>query len=364
MNSTMANEPKDSGVSFAQFFDRCKLPPSVKDDCDAFVRSRYSEQIRPAPFQGYCSYTVFVGEESVVQFRPLAHKLDIGITSTACKIFGPLAPETELLGELEGTGLYVFSMRRIPGVSLMDLRTETKLALGRSQRVQVVRDFAHLQAATWAYAQNNESIQEKKTVGSSIRWRLELMAKKLPSRFRGIAKSILLDLSEIEALPWVLSHGDFLPSNIMVDPKSGKLTGLVDWTEGEFLPFGIGMYGLQELLGEDRDGHFVYYPEAKHLRKLFWAELFSSIPKLPRDARRVALIRKAQLLGIFLWHGIAFDNGKLDRVVEEGKDGGEIERLDAFILSRTRPGSRKLRLMRPFMDSPVGCIRGLLSGKG
>ncbi|KAI2471986.1 hypothetical protein F4781DRAFT_45137 [Annulohypoxylon bovei var. microspora] len=360
----MANEPKDSGVSFSQFFDRCKLPAHVKDDCDAFARSRYSEPVRPAPFQGYCSYTVFVGEETVVQFRPLAHKLDIRITSAACDIFGPLAPETESLGELEGTGLHVFSMRRIPGVSLADLRAETKFSQGRPQREQVVRDFAHLQAATWAHARSNESVQEKKTVGSSLRWRLELMAKKLPSRFRSIAKSVLLDLPEIEALPWVLSHGDFLPSNIMVHPRSGKLSGLVDWTEGEYLPFGVGMYGLQELLGEDRDGHFVYYPEAKYLRKLFWAELLSSLPELSRDARRIALTRKAQVLGIFLWHGIAFDNGKLDRAVEEGKDDGEIERLDAFLLSRTRSGPRNLWVIHPFMDSPVTFIRGFLFGKG
>ncbi|KAI1098073.1 hypothetical protein F4804DRAFT_325766 [Jackrogersella minutella] len=356
----MADEPKDSGVSFAPFFDRCKLPVNVKDDCDAFVRSRYSEPVRPAPFQGYCSYTVFVGEETVVQFRPLAHKLDINITNAACDIFGSLAPKTESLGELQDTGLHVFSMARIPGVSLVDLRVETKLSQSRSQREQVVKDFAHLQAATWAHGLSNESVQQKKTVGSSIRWRLELMAKKLPPRFRGIAKSVLLDLPEIEALPWVLSHGDFLPSNIMVCPRTGKLLGLVDWAEGEFLPFGVGMYGLQELLGEDRDGHFVYYPKAKHLRNLFWAELLSNLPELSQDARRVALIRKAQILGILLWHGIAFDNGRLDRAVEERKDGGEIERLDAFLLSRARSGRRKLRVIPPFMDSSVGFIRGFL----
>ncbi|KAI1143807.1 hypothetical protein F5Y05DRAFT_6975 [Hypoxylon sp. FL0543] len=358
----MAYEPKDSGVSFTPFFDRCELPASVRDDCDAFVRSRYSQPVRPAPFQGYCSYTVFVGETTVVQFRPFAHKLDTGITKVACDVFGSLAPETESLGELEGTGLYVFSMRRMPGISLADLRAEAKLSQGRSQREQIVRDFANLQATSWTHARSKESIQEKRTVGSSILWRLELMANKLPARFRGIAKSVLNSWPEIEALPWVLSHGDFLPSNIMVHPRSGKLLGLVDWTEGEFLPFGVGMYGLQELLGEDRDGHFVYYPEAKYLRKLFWTELISSLPELSRDARRWALIRKAQVLGILLWHGIAFDNGKLDRAVEDGKDDGEIERLDVFLFSR---GSelRKFRTIHPFKDSPITFIRGLLFGK-
>ncbi|XXH05016.1 hypothetical protein Hte_011440 [Hypoxylon texense] len=353
----MASEPKDSGVSFTPFFDRCKLPASVKEDCDAFARLRYSEPVRPAPFQGYCSYTVFVGEDMVVQFRPLAHKLDMEITNAACHIFGSLAPETEPLGELKGTGLYAFSMKRMPGVSLTDLRAETDGPRARSQREALVRDFAHLQGMSWSHARNKEKIRDRGTVGASLRWRLELMADKLPSRFRRIAKSILLDLSEIEDLPWVLSHGDFLPSNIMVHPKSGNLLGLIDWAEGEFLPFGIGMYGLQELLGEDRDGHFVYYPEAKRLRKLFWNELLSSLPELAQDARRVALLQKAQMLGILLWHGIAFDNGKLDRVVEDGKDDGEIERLNAFLLSP--PGPRKLRSVYPFRESPIAFIRGL-----
>ncbi|KAI0380922.1 hypothetical protein F5Y04DRAFT_88036 [Hypomontagnella monticulosa] len=362
MDNTMANEPKDSGVSFAQFFDRCKLPTSVKDDCDAFARSKYSEPVRSAPFQGYCSYTVFVGEEKVIQFRPLAHKLDVRITDAACKVFGPLAPETDDLGELEGTGLYVFSMRKIPGVSLADLRADTDPLQARSQREQVVRDFARIQAMSWAHAKSKESVQKKRLVGSSLRWRLEVMADKLPPRFRGIAKSILRDLPEIEDLPWTLSHGDFLPSNIMVCPKSGKILGLLDWAEAEFLPFGIGMYGLQELLGEDRDGHFVYYPEVKHLRDLFWTELLSRLPDLSRDNRRVALVRKAQILGILLWHGIAFDNGKLDRAVEEGKDDGEIERLDAFLLHRTRLKSQKPSTFH-LLGTPWTFIYGFLFGK-
>ncbi|KAI0180154.1 hypothetical protein GGR52DRAFT_229843 [Hypoxylon sp. FL1284] len=358
----MTDERRDSGVSFAQFFDRCKLPARVKEDCDAFARSRYSAPVRPVPFQGYCSYTVFVGEDMLVQFRPLAHKLNLDITNAACRVFGSLAPETESLGELRGTGLYAFSMRRMPGVSLADLRAEVDGLRAQSQREAVVRDFARLQVMTWAHAKSKEAVVARGTVGASLHWRLDLMANKLPVRFRRIAKSILLDLSEIENLPWVLSHGDFLASNIMVHPKTGKLVGLIDWAEGEFLPFGVGMYGYQELLGEDRDGHYVYYPEAKYLRKLFWKELLSNLPDLAHDVRRVTLIQKAQILGILLWHGIAFDNGKLDRVVEDGIDDGEIERLDAFLLSS--PGSRKLGPVYSLKASSIAFLRRVTFRKG
>ncbi|KAI3337256.1 hypothetical protein HD806DRAFT_32504 [Xylariaceae sp. AK1471] len=360
--SKMANPPKDSGVSFAPFFDRCKLPATVKDECDAFVRSRYSEHIRPAPFQGYCSYTLFVGEEIVVQLRPSAYKLDVGISRTACNIFGHLAPETECLGQLRDTDLHAFSMRKLPGVSLSDHRA---MSSRRSAREQVISSFAHLQALAWRHARRAEDLlHERRTVGSSLALRLKSMSASLPMRFRSIATSILADLSDIQALPWVFTHGDFLPANIMVSPYSGKLMGLLDWAEAEWLPFGIGMYGLEELLGENnKDGKFVYYPEAKQLRNMFWKELMLLIPELSQDLKTTALVKKAQRLGILLWHGIAFDNGKLDRVVEEGKDDQEIQRLDEFLLHASSTRHFPWRDICRSVELPLALIRRLLFEK-
>ncbi|RYC62056.1 hypothetical protein CHU98_g4171 [Xylaria longipes] len=358
----MASPSKDSGVSLMPFFDRCKLPATVKDDCDAFVRSRYSGPIRPAPFQGYCSYTLFVGEEVAVQFRPFAHKLDIDMTRTACNVFKHLAPETEYLGQPEGTGLYGFSMRKLPGISLADYRA---LSSKRSAREQMVRDFAQLQALAWQKARHAEELlDEKRTVGSSLRSRLELMSASLPLRFRRFASSILGDISEIEALPWVFTHGDFLATNIIVNPYSGKLTGLLDWAEAEWLPFGIGMYGLEELLGEDNpDGQFVHYPEARRLRHTFWKQLMLLIPELARDPKTVSLIMKAQKLGILLWHGIAFDNGNLNRVVEEGSDDREIQRLDMFLPHTSSMKQLKSRKTGLSPISPLALIRSFLLRK-
>jgi len=327
----MTTLPSDSGVSLTQFFNRCDLPVTVKDDCDAFVRARYSGDIRPAPFQGYCSYTLFVGNEVVVQLRPSAYRLDMGVVKTACHVFGHLAPETEYLGQLEGTDLHAFSMRRLPGVSLLEYRARLGTTAARKQ---IVKDFAYFQALAWRQARRPEDlVQERRTVGSSLALRLESMCSSLPMPFRSIAKSILAEIPDIQALPWVFTHGDLLPANIMVTPGSGKLTGLLDWAEGEWLPFGIGMYGLEELLGQDnKSGDFVYYPEASQLRKSFWDELMLLIPELATNNKLATLVKEAQTLGILLWHGIAFDDGKLNRVVEEGKDNREIQRLAVFLL--------------------------------
>ncbi|KAI0202945.1 hypothetical protein F4808DRAFT_62458 [Astrocystis sublimbata] len=360
----MASPSDASDASIVAFFDRCNLPVSAKDDCDAFVAARYAGSIRPSPFQGYCSYTVFVGDETAVQFRPLNYKLDIEMARTASDVFKHLAPETEYLGQVEGAGLLAFSMRKLPGISLLDYRS---LSSKRAPREHMVRDFAHLQALAWQKARRAEELlDEKRIVGSSLTTRLELMSASLPLRFRRIAASILDDLSEIEALPWVFTHGDFLPANIMVDSDSGRLSGLVDWAEAEWLPFGVGMYGLEELLGEDNvDGLFVCYPEARFLRRMFWAQLMSLIPELARDPRTLSLTMKAQKLGILLWHGIAFDDGNLNRVVEEGNenDAREIQRLAMFLPHGTSTEHRRLRTVSSSLKSPFTLIRNYLLQK-
>lgn len=359
----MASSSDDSGVYLRPFFDRCNLPITVKDDCDAFAKSYYSGAIRAAPFQGYCSYTLFVGEETAVQFRPSAHKLDIDITNAASDIFKSLAPETEYLGQLAGTDLHAFSMRKLPGISLADYR---KMSCKTSAREELVRNFAQVQVLALRNGRRAESLDdERRTVGSSLESRLESIASaSLPIRFRRIARSILADISKIEALPWVFTHGDFLAANILVNESSGQLTGLLDWAEAEWLPFGVGMYGLEELLGEDdEDGRFVYYPEAKRLRGIFWNHLIMLIPELARNSRTIALVKKAQILGVLLWHGIAFDDGKLNRVVEEGKDDREIQRLSVFLSRTSNTQQFRLREICSSVSSRLSLIRSCLLRK-
>jgi hypothetical protein len=328
----MAGEARDSDVSVISFFSRRKLPSNTRDECDAFVRARFSAEPHPAAFQGYCSYTVMVGRDTVVQFRPEDHRIPVGLVSEAHGIFGDIVPETKFLGTLGDSDLLVYSMRKLPGASLLDVRASSKPAETRLLRQQAVRNFAHFQAVSWRNSKPREHIPEGGTVGSSIVWRLNLMSAHVPSRFRGLVLKLKRTLGQIEGLPWVMSHGDFLAANIMVCPNTGKIIGLLDWAEAEWLPFGVGMYGLEELLGEeDADGHFQYYPEARELRRLFWNNLRSLVPELLRNPETLRTVKSAQVFGILLWHAIAFDDGRLDRVVQEGVDDGEIQRLDTFL---------------------------------
>jgi len=344
------------------FFARCGLSPSpARSACHDFAAARFPPCLhvaRPAPSQGYCSYTLLVNDNLVLQFRPEHHRLKMGLATLAVEVFDDLAPATEYLGTVEvrdePTGkessrqppagqdkavgglsdlpvLHAYSLKRIPGVSLAGYRCGRDRNLRDNSREGLVRSFARLWARSWADAVPANSGFEKGLVGTSMRRRLEMMMV-LPEHFRPVVKSTLLHLDKIMLLPWVLSHGDLVPANIMVDPRTGHLSGLIDWAEAERLPFGVGLYGLEELLGEDVPGvGFRYYADAEQLRHAFWGELYAAIPDLGKTAS-VSLLQAAQVAGILLWHGIAFDDGSLDRVVQEGRDEAELQRLHSFLL--------------------------------
>ncbi len=273
--------------------------------------------------------TLFVGDDLVIQFRPESYRLNLQITVAAREVYGEFAPETKYLGTLPKSGLVVYSMRRIEGISFKHFRA-TNGFITRSTyfRKELCKDFAALLAKSWI--KNKVEGLPLGRVGKSLITRLKSLAEDLPSRFLPAVRNVLRNLHRIEALPWVLTHGDIVAANIMVHPLSGKLTGLVDWAEAERLPFGTCLYGLEEILGEMTSAGFQYYGDAGELRALFWADLQRHLPDLEQKSVLDA-VKLARDLGILLWHGIAFDNGAIDRVVQEDRDIEEVRRLDAFL---------------------------------
>ena len=394
-------------------FARYRLPPGMRNLCWAFARARYPDaRIDEASAQGYCSYTLYLNQDSIIQFRPPAHRIEATTIALARRVYGGVAPLTRFLGTVsaeddddnDGDGddgidsivdsadtssqprLLVYFMARIPGISLAELRrnNQDNLAAQGAQLETLVRDLASFVARGWASplaASSSTLARLKGRVGSSLRWRVSAMQTELPLRFRPIVSRVLSSLPEIEALPWVLTHGDLVPANIMVLLSSSspqpdrenhdfpspclRLSGLIDWAEAEYLPFGVGLYGLEELLGYSVGGDsrnnssgdaekrqnsyppsgscFSYFDSAERLCDLLWAELESAIPELSSDAAFRQAVDLARLLGILLWHGIAFDDGRLDRVVREGKDDEEMQRLDVMLLGRGNCGGLAMR---------------------
>jgi hypothetical protein len=326
----MADEQLDLDASIDDFFQRSGLTSQDRLECYNFIEKLYpGRAISPASCQGYCSMTIFVGEDTVIQFRPHSYRLDLRIADAARQVYGTFAPETKHLTTLSTSGLAVYSMERIAGISFKHFRVRGLwMARSTPHRIELCKDFAAFLAKSW----QNGNMEELPLgqVGRSIMARLQSISANLPSRFQPAVRNVLRNLHSIEALPWVLTHGDIVAANIMVQPSTGKLTGMVDWAEAERLPFGTCLYGLEEILGETTRTGFQYHEDAVELRSLFWTELQRRVPDLQQKLVLDA-VKLARDLGVLLWHGIAFDNGAIDRVVQEGRDVEEIQRLDAFL---------------------------------
>ncbi|KAL7927924.1 hypothetical protein ACQKWADRAFT_318007 [Trichoderma austrokoningii] len=332
------------------FFIRNGFDGTTQDICDEYARVRFpSSTAKPATTQGYCSYTLNLSEEYLLQFRPEAFMLDIDTCREVKSIYGDFAPTTRYLGEMEGVSLrqtpdadissstmmHVYLHQRIQGIPLSEFRQRKKRCRADDKifRRRLMSGLAKVFALGFHGRQppagNNKT---RGRIGESMRWRLNLLLNSLPE------KDLLAHVSEaqaqldmVEASNWCLTHGDLLPGNMMVDAETGHLTGLIDWAEAEWLPFGMALYGVEEVLGEDTsEGGFRYYDDHEELRRLFWDELPSFIG---RDGG-LQLLREAEAarkLGILLWRGIAFDDGKMDRVVEIGRDDSEMRKLRLFL---------------------------------
>jgi Ser/Thr protein kinase RdoA (MazF antagonist) len=177
-------------------------------------------------------------------------------------------------------------------------------------------------------------------IGFSILPRLEKLGTELPDPFlREVAKTTVARIKDMEDLPVVLNHGDFIPSNVLVDEETWEISGLVDWAEAEDLPFGMCMYGVEYVLGywstvcQTRDESlnapvFAYHENAAYLRELFWRRLCELEPDVKSRLEDVKTMRDA---GVLLWFGYAWDDGAIDRVVNEKDDGVEVACLQAFL---------------------------------
>lgn len=321
--------------------------------------------------QGYCSFTLIVHpwsctsdsssnkqhedginetETLIVQIRPPQYALSLNITNAATKLYPGLAPRTIRLTQGIKNDLIAYVMPKLPGepMSLLQPRVRSPGAEIYKKQITLIKDFAASLAQSWHSASQTRRFTRADSpvmasspnifshcpgkVGSAIIPKLRLLAHSLPSAaLRQRAQTVLEKIQTVDAhsYPVVLTHGDLIPSNILVDKHTWRITGLVDWAEAEDLPFGTCLYGLEHLLGYmPSTAQFVYFDSAPRLRTLFWERLWEAVPELRTKRDEVGVVRD---LGVLLWHGFAWDEGSIDRVVEEGRDRVEVVRLRTFL---------------------------------
>ena len=151
----------------------------------------------------------------------------------------------------------------------------------------------------------------------------------LPRRFTILIDRTYASLDEvIYQVPWVLTHSDLSNMNILVDPDSGHLTGVVDWADASIEPFGTALWGLESVLGCSGIHGWAYHGnDILHSRELFRNVLFTEIGDAVSDVIRRA-IEDVRTLGLLLRYGFIWEDG-------EQKPTQDTNLLDIFLQSES-----------------------------
>lgn len=118
--------------------------------------------------------------------------------------------------------------------------------------------------------------------------------------------------------------------NILVDPDTGHLTGIVDWADAGIEPFGMALWGLEDVLGCSGRGGWAYFEvDTSHSRSLFRRAFFAGIGEHLSDQTCTA-IDQVRTLGVLLRYGFIWETG-VEKPVED------TSLLDVFLGSEFIP---------------------------
>ncbi|KAK5134520.1 hypothetical protein LTR08_006437 [Meristemomyces frigidus] len=361
------------------FFLHNSLAASDIQACLLFAAEHFPNHlIQPVAQQGGCSYTLVaerqagqqtvcslpdatddeaeLHKKTIIQFRLLKHALPIRTARAASRLYIPLAPKTRELGHItvsNAISSQVCVMQFIPGERFSEVQPQKPSLSPTILELYGVfmTSLGTFFATSWSTGQSYTNPLQACTgkIGSTLLSRLATLSQRLPSRaLRERARETLVagESGVLNSLPVSLTHGDLLPHNILVDPQTWRVEGIIDWAEAEDLPHGINLYALEHLLGyldvrSARRPRFVYYAEAAQLRNVFWTAFRQQVPGCAWSSREVqTAMGVARDVGCLLWHGFAWDNGSVDRVINTVDDGEELACLEAFLGLEAKGGAR------------------------
>lgn len=157
--------------------------------------------------------------------------------------------------------------------------------------------------------------------------RFERLSQVLPLRHQQNLNKVRAGLPSLFAssYPIVLNHGDLSEINVLVDPLTGRITGVIDWAEAKICPLGISLWGLENVLGSMNSQGWCYHPHHCSLRAQFWRTFEEAVGGVSEDDRRA--IQIARMAGLFLQYGFTWEYGGR----EPAKEGtASFMYLDAF----------------------------------
>ncbi|KAI1302017.1 hypothetical protein F5Y03DRAFT_215137 [Xylaria venustula] len=296
----MDNKPWTEQV-IDEFFAARKSP--TRNQCDQLALSiSNASAIRQVDVPGSLSYTV-IGpktrshgrqheEAIVVSFRSESG-LQGTIVELAKAIHGYLVPRPTYHGIVSGSEppLGIYTMPLLPGIACLEaLSYEVDMDSDEEgKHVCFVKHLARYFARCWSTPQSVEP-QERFKHQAEISSRLAIL-KASPSV--AVPMSMLSELETSLPLlfssehPQVLTHGDFSKTNILVNPNTYEVTGIVDWSLATVQPFGIELDCLFLMTGYMDLSGWHDYACRPRLLEAFWSEFwFASGIEDDGDLRR------------------------------------------------------------------------------
>lgn len=287
---------------------------ATRELCDEFARREFGEAVYPVPLQGMGSYTVKAGPDRIVQFREQSNSLDeeklalaraahpeIVATCTSHGLIGGLPSDPEAK-----SALAIYVMSNLPGTNYIYLRSS--LADNPPLQLVTMKSLARFFAQSWLHGRPADQVQTRTTVDEcAIMFRH--LSENIPSRFKPHVAKVqdILPILRSGEHPVVLTHGNLNEMNILVDHTSGKITGVVDWAEASFQPFGFALYALDNALGSMGPDGWEYFDNAEFLWDEFWRTFIGLVGGL--SASQMKSIRLARVAGLLIRYGTAYDRG-------------------------------------------------------
>lgn len=324
-----------------RYFARKLFKDNVsRADCDAMAEKIVGLPVNPTSEQGLCSYTVLAGpkQNRVVQFREeTLNKVCVDDSKQAWEIHGDIVPLCTLEGKIGE--LTILCMPMISGEvhSEKCYKKEGRLPAGALESLQnTTRDLAHFYAQSWNAGQKGRQDEEFAVVQRHFCIKeIEKFTENLPIRFNKFLKKIRSEMHLMfdSDYPYVMTHLDMLPWNILVD-EHGHITGVIDWWDCKIMPFGVAIQGMFfNLLGwmDKQNWQWHTYEEHAEIEKLFWFT-YDGIagPLTPKERRAMEV---TQMVGYFLRFGSTWDESIGEtgdyRPTREGEE--KMHYLDAVV---------------------------------
>ncbi|CAK7229339.1 hypothetical protein SCUCBS95973_007187 [Sporothrix curviconia] len=183
-----------------------------------------------------------------------------------------------------------------------------------------------------AFVESLANSQDRDGLIAGCRARLDALPRSLPDHLLPLVTQVREQIDGLfdEAYPITLTHGDLSELNLLVDEHSGALTGVVDWAEASFLPFGFALYALEHALGAMYLTGWAYHENAHTLRRHFWDNIRASAQPSAAERERMKV---ARLAGILFRYGTPANTEFPGMLGLGGQNNSSLAFLQAFASS-------------------------------